>query len=128
MSTATVQESAVSIDLDPMSLASLGDLLDHDLAAWNELLQTQLSNSARLASELRSAFEVSDWFTLERAAHTLKSSSALFGAHKLAQQCQVVELAAHHKLTATLADQTAELLTLFAQTDAALRQLVGRVP
>ncbi|MBI5611158.1 MAG: Hpt domain-containing protein [Deltaproteobacteria bacterium] len=122
------RSSTNSIALDPAALASLGDLLDHDVVAWDELVNTQIANGARLADEVRRALASADWELLGRASHTLKSSSALFGARDLAHTCQQVEAAVHRRETTHLAGQVEELLALFALTDRALRQLLGNVP
>ncbi len=122
------RSSANSIALDKGALDALADLLDHDGSAWDELVNTQLVNGARLADEVRRAFASADWDTLGRASHTLKSSSALFGARDLAHTCQQVEVAVHRHETSDLAGQVDELLALFALTDLALRNLLGHVP
>lgn len=122
------RSSAISIALDQTALDALGDLLDHDVQAWDELVNTQIVNGARLADEVRRALASSDWELLGRASHTLKSSSALFGARDLAHTCRQVEVAVHRRETTDLTGQVDELLHLFALTDRALRQLLGNVP
>ena len=50
----------------------------------DELVDTFLEDAPERIAELRSAVARSDADTFRRAAHTLKSNSATFGAHRLA--------------------------------------------
>ncbi len=77
------------------ALQALGSLVDSDLEAWRELLETHLEHSAKLVAQVDLAVQNGDLMALERAAHTLKSSSALFGAMDLTAACAGAELNAH---------------------------------
>lgn len=77
------------------ALHALGSLVDNDLEAWRELVDTHLEHSAKLVAQVDQALQVGDLPALERAAHTLKSSSALFGATELTAACAGAEMNAH---------------------------------
>lgn len=81
--------------LDLAALQALGSLVENDLEGWRELLDTHLEHSQKLATQIELAVLNGDLPALERAAHTLKSSSALFGATELAAACAGAEHYAH---------------------------------
>ena len=56
-----------------------------------ELIDTFLEDGARRLSELHTALEVQDADTFRRAAHTLKSNAATFGATELAGLAKELE-------------------------------------
>jgi CheY-like chemotaxis protein len=56
-----------------------------------KLVDNFLSNTPKLLSDLRSAVEKADILAVQRAAHTLKSSSASYGASRLADMCKILE-------------------------------------
>lgn len=56
-----------------------------------ELVELFLEDAAGLVANLRSALQEGDIQTLERTAHTLKSSSANVGARHFAELCFEVE-------------------------------------
>lgn len=116
-----------SAELDMAALRALGDLVDHDLPAWQELLQAHLDYSAQLVERILSAQADRDLAGLGRAAHTLKSSSALFGAGVLVQVCAATELAALKQSPETL-ELSERLLQEAAKARAALEDWRDRVP
>ncbi|WP_417375451.1 response regulator [Gimesia maris] len=65
--------------------------------ALNELGQIFLTEAPRLLSEIREALKDNDAQTLRRAAHTLKSSAALFEAHPAAEAAQKLEMMGKEK-------------------------------
>jgi PAS domain S-box-containing protein len=75
--------------LDPPVLTELrGSLGD---AATAEIVETFLAEGPELVSALRAAVESGDSAELRRAAHTLKSNAATFGASALAELCRQLE-------------------------------------
>lgn len=85
------------------------ELLDHplDTATFNqflemmgddatdlvhELIETYITESTSLVSTLATAFEQENFPLLEKTAHTLKSTSAQFGALPLAEMCKDIEI------------------------------------
>lgn len=67
---------------------------DDDMSAILDLLDTFLSESTKQVDDIHTSFAGGDWSKLHRMAHSLKSSSATFGANRLAQASAVLELAA----------------------------------
>ena len=68
--------------------ASLGD--DEDFL--RDLITNFIDDAQRLFQEIRDAVAQRDAHALHQAAHTLKSSSAMFGATAFAEQCKQLEL------------------------------------
>ena len=56
-----------------------------------EIVAVFLDDAPSVIEEQRAAAAASDWPTLDRAAHTLKSSSATIGARDLSALCQRLE-------------------------------------
>lgn len=56
-----------------------------------ELVDTFLEDAPKLIGELRSALQAGDADAFRRAAHSLKSNAATFGAARLAQQAKDLE-------------------------------------
>ena len=76
---------------------ALDDLLDSvggDQDFLAELIDTYLEDAPNLLSTIQTALASGDTEALRRAAHSLKSNSANFGAQKLAQLCKELEEAA----------------------------------
>jgi|GEM_PF-910398 len=65
-----------------------------DPSAILDLLDTFLAESTKQVAEMRTSFAGDDWIKLHRMAHSLKSSSATFGATRLSQASAALELAA----------------------------------
>jgi HPt (histidine-containing phosphotransfer) domain-containing protein len=81
----------------PIDSAALDELLETvggDREFLAELVETYLSDSPGLFIELRAAIAAGDAASARRAAHTLKSTSASFGANGLAARCREIEAAA----------------------------------
>jgi HPt (histidine-containing phosphotransfer) domain-containing protein len=113
--------------LDMAALRALGDLVDRNLAAWQELLQAHLDYSAHLVETIICAQTDRDLAALGRAAHTLKSSSALFGANALAKACAATELAALKQLPETV-DLSVQVIAEAAKARVELELWRDRVP
>ncbi len=71
-------------------LASVGG----DAEFMGELIDTYLCDSDGLLAQLRGALATGDLERFRRAAHSLKSSSASFGASGLAAQARALEMMA----------------------------------
>ena len=81
----------------PIDTAAFDELLETvggDREFLAELIETYLSDSPGLFAELRAAIAAGDAAAARRAAHTLKSTSASFGATDLSAQCREIEAAA----------------------------------
>ncbi len=68
-----------------------------DPSAILDLLDTFLVESIKQVEEMRIALAAGDWIKLHRMAHSLKSSSATFGASRLSQLSAWLELAAKNR-------------------------------
>jgi HPt (histidine-containing phosphotransfer) domain-containing protein len=74
--------------------AAIEDLLESvggDLDFLEELLEDYLDDSPHQLAEMQQALGEGDAGRFQRAAHSLKSNSANFGAHNLAESCRVLE-------------------------------------
>lgn len=124
----TMSNDVAAVTLEPAALQALSDLMDGDVVAWDDLLDTHLQASARLAADIRQSCAQRDWEVLERSAHTLKSSSALFGARDLSSACARLEHAARVGDVDALPELTKAALAVYVATEQALQSWIGRVP
>ncbi len=79
--------SAINFEVLDELIAMLGNDLDFASGLVNDFLE----DGAELIGNIRSAYEGGNAKELERAAHTLKSSSATFGATEASQLCKELE-------------------------------------
>jgi CheY-like chemotaxis protein len=56
-----------------------------------DLIRTYLPNATKLIEELKNSFDINDLETFNRAAHTLKSSSASLGVMKISEAAKNLE-------------------------------------
>jgi HPt (histidine-containing phosphotransfer) domain-containing protein len=94
-------------------------------AALAELVETYLADSPALFAELRTAIAADDAATARRAAHTLKSTSASFGADGLAARCREIEAAAAAGNLVGLDEQVELAAAAYVQVEAALRTAIS---
>jgi CheY-like chemotaxis protein/HPt (histidine-containing phosphotransfer) domain-containing protein len=80
----TTRHTAVSV-LDPQTLGKLRELTAGEPEMLAGLIRDHLENSLSLVEQMRASLLGDDAETLERAAHSLKSSTAMFGALKLSK-------------------------------------------
>ena len=80
--------------LDPGGLGVLLETIGGDRGFLAELIETYLSDTPGLFTQLRDGLAAGDAPGVRRAAHTLKSTSATFGAVRLAAIAREVETAA----------------------------------
>lgn len=78
-----------------------------DAGFMRDLIDTYLEETPRLLLDLREAIARHDANAVKNTAHTLKSTSATFGACQLAALCQDLELLARQGDTAARAQQKA---------------------
>lgn len=110
------------LDLDVIAeLRELGG--DDDPGLLLELIETFIEDAPRLLAEMERAFEDSDLERMERAAHTLKSSSASMGGLVLCGVCSEMEAAAREGDTQVYQLETARCRSAFRVFEAALRAL-----
>jgi len=78
--------------LDPSTLAALRETIGADDAQeWPALVASFITDATMLLATMDDAVVQGDADTLERAAHTLKSTAAIFGAVTLARECATLE-------------------------------------
>jgi HPt (histidine-containing phosphotransfer) domain-containing protein len=81
--------------IDPEALELLVEMIGPDEpAAVLDLLDTYLADSARQVADLEAAYAAGDYKNLHRFAHSMKSTSATFGALELSKYCERLERAA----------------------------------
>lgn len=113
-------QDAPAIDAD--ALQSLVEMIGADEpAAVLDLLDTYLHDSALQVQELDAAFAGKDYKTVHRMAHSMKSSSATFGALVLSRLCEDLERAAQRECAdGACAQRLAALHQEYARVVAAL--------
>jgi histidine phosphotransfer protein HptB len=74
-----------------INTARMADLAENLGDALTEVIESYLENTPILLSEIREAHAAGDHEALGRAAHSLKSSSAIFGAEKMVELCRKLE-------------------------------------
>lgn len=112
----------------PIDAAAFADLLETvggDREFLAELVETYLADSPALFTELRAAVANDDAAAARRAAHTLKSTSASFGANTLAAHCREIEASAAAGNLAGLEKQVELAAADYAQVETALRAAVA---
>jgi HPt (histidine-containing phosphotransfer) domain-containing protein len=77
--------------LDPDAIDRLLDITGGDPGFVDELIDTYLEDAEAQLAALRQAARDGDTVSLERPAHSLKSSSATVGAMALAELCRSLE-------------------------------------
>jgi signal transduction histidine kinase/DNA-binding response OmpR family regulator/HPt (histidine-containing phosphotransfer) domain-containing protein len=113
--------------LHPNGLRDLRGMLE-DETAVAELIELYLSDTPPLLESLQQACDARDAAVVRRTAHTLKSSSASFGALRLSSLCRDVEMMGK---AGTLDDVPARLPLIrgaFEQAKAALQAEMRRAP
>jgi HPt (histidine-containing phosphotransfer) domain-containing protein len=76
--------------IDMVTFEELKQMSGEDFIA--ELVQTFLEDAPKIIQELKSALESGDPEAFRRAAHSLKSNSATFGATRLAEMAKELEM------------------------------------
>lgn len=79
------------ISLDAAALAKLQEDVGGEPEIMRELIQTFLAEAPRVLEGMRNGLERRRLSELHRAAHSLKSTAATFGAGELSQLCRDLE-------------------------------------
>ncbi len=110
--------------VDRDTLASLIEMFgEDDMEAVIDLLDTFLTESQKQVDGMRTSFDADDMSTLHRMAHSLKSSSATFGAARLSVACAHLEKAAKDRC---VDGSCAELLAVVIGEQQQAAQLLSR--
>jgi HPt (histidine-containing phosphotransfer) domain-containing protein len=113
--------------LDISALDNLRDMVGGDSDFLIELINTFLDDAPRMLSEMRQGIADGDAVLFHRAAHSLKSNSAEFGATALSAMCRELETMSKGgslDLTA-IADRVTQVEAEFARVRAALSDVQG---
>lgn len=105
--------------LDEAGLARLAEDLGGE-DALDEVVSAFLADADRLAAHLRGGEEAGER-SFVRALHTLRSSSAMLGAHRLSRLCREAEDAARAGDVAGARARVPQVLDELARAAAALR-------
>lgn len=89
----------------------------------DELVETYLDDAPRLLEELKSSLEAQDAETFRRAAHSLKSSSATFGASRLSGLARELEMLAKDQKLSEAASMLPGVEQAFQAVEAELKGL-----
>jgi CheY-like chemotaxis protein len=111
--------------LAPAALEELRNSLDD--AGAVDVIQIYLADTPDLLRQLRQSIEAGDVATVYRAAHSLKSSSAIFGAQDLADVCREIETAARAGSLEGAAVKAAEIETHYERVKPALAEELARL-
>ena len=116
-------------DTNQIDLSALQNLLDTVGGDWSflaELAEEYFNNTPRLLEEIKSGLAASDAALVRRAAHSLKSNSASFGAMALSELCKQVEYAARDGNLGGLSESLARIEEGYAQAIEILRAEIAR--
>jgi HPt (histidine-containing phosphotransfer) domain-containing protein len=114
--------------VDPYALDEYRQIMGEEADEFvNDLITSYLENTPRLFSDLEQALQENDPQTFERAAHTIKSSSATLGAHTLSALAAGMESRAERGSLNGLAEVVRESRQAFVQVEAALQEMYSRL-
>lgn len=111
--------------LDPEAFSGLLDSLGGDVDFLRELIEAYFESSPDLLGSMRQAIVSGEAPALQRAAHSLKTGSASFGALAFASQCKELEELAK---TGALAGADEKLRALEAAYTEVAVALQARLP
>lgn len=77
--------------LDGGALRRLQDDIGGEVAAMAELIETFLADAPRMVTQMRRGVEAGNAREVNHAAHTVKSTAAMFGAAELSRMCRELE-------------------------------------
>ncbi len=107
--------------LDRAALADLRAMTGDDPAFLGELIDTYVADMPQQLAAIRRALEVGDAEAVRRAAHSLKSNSATFGALGLSQLCRELEERGRTGSLDGAADLVARVEAAYGEVEPALR-------
>jgi PAS domain S-box-containing protein len=101
---------------------SANDIGGEDADFLMELIDSYLENSQSLIQDLQNSYVKQDFAAMLRAAHSLKSSSAMVGADDLSSLCRDLEANLRHQNYQNLEPQTHTILEEYAIVKSELEQ------
>ncbi len=105
--------------------STLDMLTDGEEEILHELVDAYLSSGSELVAQIQQAAQQQDAGLLERAAHSLKSSSASLGAERLSQQSKKLELQGRAGDLQDVSEQARALYREYQAVSKALHQIRG---
>lgn len=102
--------------------ASLGKRADTKIQT---LIDAFYESTERLLAEMRKAWDAADWETLERSAHSLKSTAATMGAQSLSALAREVEFAVKEQRLSDVPPRLAAMEVLYPRVQAAIEAVRG---
>ena len=110
--------------IDAAAFAQLRELCG-DPAQLAELVRAHIANVSGLTGAVRAALDRDDRDALARAAHSIRGTTALFGARPLSTRAAELEAVATTATSAQLAGLVAQLDLAYAAAATALRARIG---
>ena len=107
--------------IDQKTFAELRRMVGEDFI--QELLETYFESSPQLIAEMQAALASGDAEAFQRAAHSMKSNSASFGALDLAAQARALEALGRDRNLNGAALQLDTLAASYHQVEFELREL-----
>ena len=110
--------------LDQATFAGLLDSLGGDVDFLSELIEAYFASSPDLFASMRQAIATGEAPALQRAAHSLKTGSAGFGALAFAAQCKEMEDLGKARALAEAEAKYGALEAAYADVAAAMQAMV----
>ncbi len=110
--------------IDQASFARFLDSLGGDVDFLSEMVAEYLASSPELFASMQQAIKTGEAPALQRAAHSLKTGSATFGALAFAAQCKELEDIGKMGALDRAEEKYRELETAYTQVVAALKAQV----
>jgi two-component system sensor histidine kinase/response regulator len=113
--------------VDRAALDMLLESVGGDREFFAELLDSFLNDAPAQLAAMRTATVGGDAEALRRAAHSLKSNSATFGAMRLSQQCKRIEELARAGEWQGTPDRIENVAVEYEQVRTALGSMLGSI-
>ncbi|OAB58373.1 hypothetical protein AY599_23840 [Leptolyngbya valderiana BDU 20041] len=122
--TSAAETAEVEEVLDLEALQVLRELLgERDVKTFVEAIDLYLKEVPKLSNAMREAIASNDAISLQRTAHTLKSTSATVGATQVSEICAEIEREAVSGNLEVLSEALDRLMSCFKPVKVALEQL-----
>jgi HPt (histidine-containing phosphotransfer) domain-containing protein len=118
----TASEQTTGV-LDSAALENLKDMIGGDTEFFADLIDTFIADAPRMLADMRQGMEGGDVALLHRAAHSLKSNSADFGALTLSELCRELEARGKDGVLAGAAELIERVEAEYAKAETALKAI-----
>jgi HPt (histidine-containing phosphotransfer) domain-containing protein len=109
-------------DLGPIDDEQIGPLRDLGADDFHQLIQLFLDEGASRVARMRALEDQGDAASLANVAHTLRGTSAAFGATRLAELCAVIEQAAPGEIGVDLSTMVDDVAVEFDRVRVSLNE------